>query len=163
MQKLNWLLFSFIGRLSRKTFWLTQLAFFVLTIVLIQFFCESELLAIGQDFQNLLNFAAQAPSDQELAIQIDAFKKSPEFTALITFVWKLNILFLFPKLAIDIKRYHDLDKSWYWVLIQLIPLVGGIIYLIQAGCLAGIQGENRFGMPEGYVGKPHEDSNIFNA
>ena len=50
-------------------------------------------------------------------------------------------------LAIQVKRWHDRNKSGWWVLIGLIPLIGGIWALIETGFLAGDDGENRFGWP----------------
>lgn len=44
-----------------------------------------------------------------------------------------------------IKRYHDRDKSGAWVLIQLVPFVGPFWYVIEAGCLRGTVGPNRYG------------------
>jgi len=52
-------------------------------------------------------------------------------------------LFL-PSLAVTIRRLHDLDKSGFWVLIELIPVVGAI-WLFVMLCFRGTDGENRFG------------------
>ena len=49
-----------------------------------------------------------------------------------------------PSLAVQIRRLHDQDKSgWFW-LINFIPYVGGIIFLVLM-CLSGTKGPNRFG------------------
>jgi uncharacterized membrane protein YhaH (DUF805 family) len=48
-------------------------------------------------------------------------------------------------LANAVKRWHDRDKSGLWVLIGLIPYLGGIWILIECGCLRGTPGPNRFG------------------
>ncbi|MBF0560714.1 MAG: DUF805 domain-containing protein [Alphaproteobacteria bacterium] len=48
-------------------------------------------------------------------------------------------------LCVTIKRYHDRNKSGWWILIQLVPLVGPIWYLIDVGFLRGTSGDNRFG------------------
>ena len=52
-------------------------------------------------------------------------------------------LFL-PGLAMTIRRLHDRDKSGWWVLLVLIPLIGAIILLIWF-IMRGTQGPNRFG------------------
>ncbi len=49
-----------------------------------------------------------------------------------------------PSLAVTIRRLHDTDRSGWWVLIGLIPLVGGIVLLVFM-CLDGNSGDNRFG------------------
>jgi hypothetical protein len=46
-----------------------------------------------------------------------------------------------------IKRFHDRDKSGWWVLIWLIPIIGAIWLLIELGFLKGTPGPNRFGSP----------------
>ncbi len=51
---------------------------------------------------------------------------------------------LLPALGVEIRRLHDTNKSGWWILISLIPMVGGII-LIVFFALAGTQGSNRFG------------------
>lgn len=55
----------------------------------------------------------------------------------IPFVW---ILF-----ANQVKRWHDRDKTGWYVLVNFIPYVGAIWTLIECGCLRGSQGPNRFG------------------
>ena len=52
---------------------------------------------------------------------------------------------LYPSICVSIKRWHDRDKSGWWVLIGLIPLIGAIWSLIECGCLKGSDGPNRFG------------------
>jgi uncharacterized membrane protein YhaH (DUF805 family) len=48
-------------------------------------------------------------------------------------------------LAVMAKRYHDRDKSAWWILIGLIPIVGGIWQLIELGLLKGSEGTNDYG------------------
>jgi uncharacterized membrane protein YhaH (DUF805 family) len=48
-------------------------------------------------------------------------------------------------LAVSIKRWHDRDKSGWWVLINLVPVIGGLWSLIENGFLRGTVGGNRFG------------------
>jgi uncharacterized membrane protein YhaH (DUF805 family) len=57
----------------------------------------------------------------------------------------VNLLLLWPALAVSIKRWHDRDKSGWWVLVNLIPLVGWLWALIENGFLRGTLGPNRFG------------------
>jgi uncharacterized membrane protein YhaH (DUF805 family) len=47
--------------------------------------------------------------------------------------------------CVGIKRFHDRDKSGWWILIQFVPLIGPIWYFVEAGCLRGTMGANRFG------------------
>jgi uncharacterized membrane protein YhaH (DUF805 family) len=48
-------------------------------------------------------------------------------------------------LAAAIKRWHDRDKSGWWILIGLVPLIGGIWALVETGFLEGTQGPNQYG------------------
>lgn len=48
-------------------------------------------------------------------------------------------------LAIQIKRWHDRDKSGWWMFIALIPVIGAIWAFVECGCLRGTLGPNRFG------------------
>jgi uncharacterized membrane protein YhaH (DUF805 family) len=54
-------------------------------------------------------------------------------------------LLVWPCTAVGVKRWHDRDKSGWWVLVWLIPLVGWIWTLIGNGALRGSVGANRFG------------------
>lgn len=49
-----------------------------------------------------------------------------------------------PSLAIGARRLHDTDRSGWWQLILLIPIIG-VIILIVFLAQKGSEGENRFG------------------
>ena len=55
------------------------------------------------------------------------------------------LILLWPLLAVQAKRWHDRDKSAWWLLISLIPIVGWLWALIENGFLIGTIGANRFG------------------
>lgn len=55
-----------------------------------------------------------------------------------------SILTILPSLAVGARRLHDSGKSAWWLLIGLIPFLGGIILLIFF-CLDSEEGDNRFG------------------
>lgn len=59
-------------------------------------------------------------------------------------------------LATQVKRWHDRDKSGWWVLIALVPLIGALWSLIELGFLPGTPGDNRFGAPSS--GSPFESA-----
>lgn len=56
-----------------------------------------------------------------------------------------TLLVVWPGLAISVKRWHDRGKSGWWVLINLIPLVGIVWTIVECGFLRGTPGPNRFG------------------
>lgn len=61
------------------------------------------------------------------------------------FVDTASLIFLWPVLAVQAKRWHDRDKSAWWILINFIPIIGFFWSLIENGFLRGTDGPNRFG------------------
>ncbi|WP_462408554.1 DUF805 domain-containing protein [Neobacillus sp. Marseille-QA0830] len=51
---------------------------------------------------------------------------------------------LLPSLAVGIRRLHDTGKSGWWLLISLIPLVGGIVLLVFM-CQDSYPNDNKYG------------------
>lgn len=49
-----------------------------------------------------------------------------------------------PSLAVQVRRFHDQDKSGWFVLLNFIPYIGGLIVLVFM-LLEGTRGPNRFG------------------
>ncbi len=52
---------------------------------------------------------------------------------------------LVPNLMLGIKRFHDRDKSGWFMLLNLVPLIGPVWLLVELGFLHGSAGTNRFG------------------
>lgn len=50
-------------------------------------------------------------------------------------------------ISISVRRWHDLNKSGWWVLINLIPFFGWIYSLIMLGFMSGDRGPNQYGPP----------------
>jgi uncharacterized membrane protein YhaH (DUF805 family) len=59
----------------------------------------------------------------------------------------VNALLLWPALAVSIKRWHDRDRSGWWVLVLLVPILGWLWALVANGFLPGTPGANRYGRP----------------
>lgn len=57
----------------------------------------------------------------------------------------LTLVFLWPNICVQAKRWHDRNKSAWWILINLIPILGPLWALIETGFFPGTSGENRFG------------------
>lgn len=55
-----------------------------------------------------------------------------------------SLAVLIPSIAVGVRRLHDTERSGWWLLIALVPLVGGIILLIFM-VLDSTPGSNRFG------------------
>ncbi|RYH07284.1 DUF805 domain-containing protein [Tropicimonas sp. IMCC6043] len=57
-------------------------------------------------------------------------------------LWSLALLL--PGIAVGVRRLHDLDKSGWWLLIALIPLIG-LLVLIYFFVQPGTRGANQYG------------------
>ena len=55
-----------------------------------------------------------------------------------------SVAVIVPSIAVTVRRLHDTDRSGWWCLIALIPLVGAITVLVFM-VLDGTEGDNRFG------------------
>ncbi|HEV2748516.1 MAG TPA: DUF805 domain-containing protein [Allosphingosinicella sp.] len=64
-------------------------------------------------------------------------------TALVLLVVFALAIFI-PSLAVTVRRFHDQDRSGWFVLLNFVPYIGGLIVLVFM-CLEGTKGPNRFG------------------
>ena len=67
------------------------------------------------------------------------------FFVILYFIYALAVLI--PGIAVGIRRLHDTDKSGWWLLIGLVPLVG-LIVLIVFWATDGTTGPNQYGVPD---------------
>ena len=109
------LLFSFNGRIRRQQFWLATLGVAIVYIVLATIL--SMLIRSG---------GAMGMIGGILGLVV-----------LVAYLWAL--------FAIQVKRWHDRDKSWVWLFISFIPVIGGIWALVECGFLDGTPGPNKYG------------------
>lgn len=111
-------LFSFEGRISRQAFWI----FFVVGVVV----------SLG------LNFLAMG------SMMGGEFDPNNPPSIPIWF-WLVQIPLFWITIAVYAKRWHDQDKSGWFSLLLLIPLLGVLIVLVMLGFIGGSPGPNRFG------------------
>jgi uncharacterized membrane protein YhaH (DUF805 family) len=71
---------------------------------------------------------------------IDLAIGAPVFSALV------GLGLLLPGLSVSIRRLHDTNRTGWWILIYLIPLIGLIVLLVFY-LQQGDPGENRYGPP----------------
>jgi uncharacterized membrane protein YhaH (DUF805 family) len=122
------LLFSAQGRLSRAGFWKAVLLITAATLgVAALLFLLAKILPGGTSADG--SFHAEGAAAIPYIVLV--------FGSLVFSIWA--------GLCIGIKRYHDRGKSGAWVLIQFVPLIGPIWYLVEAGFLTGTPGANRYG------------------
>ena len=116
------LLFSFQGRVNRAKFWLVALGIFVVEVIL---------------FAAILGGAAMSGDPEQMAAAIGPLAGVVIFAFVVIAIWI--------SIAVAVKRYHDRSKSGWWVLIVLVPVIGGLWYLIECGFLRGTPGPNTYG------------------
>jgi uncharacterized membrane protein YhaH (DUF805 family) len=78
-----------------------------------------------------------------LGIVVAIFFGLPRTSAF--FLLLLAPLLLWISIAVQVKRWHDRDKSGWWFLMNFVPIVGQLWVLIECGFLSGTAGPNRFG------------------
>ena len=48
-------------------------------------------------------------------------------------------------LTVQLKRWHDRNKSVFWLFLWLVPILGPLWAFVETGCLRGMIGPNRYG------------------
>jgi uncharacterized membrane protein YhaH (DUF805 family) len=116
------LLFSAQGRVNRAKFWLVALGILVLEVII---------------FAALFGGAAMSGDPEQIAA---AMGPIASIVLLVFAVLATGI-----SITVAVKRYHDRNKSGWWVLIVFVPVIGGLWYLIECGFLRGTSGPNSYG------------------
>ena len=117
-------LFSFGGRINRAKYW----AFIGLTILY-----SFVLGAVSSIFAPAIPDPADPSAGQTAGVIVALLELA------------LFLPYLVASLAVSVKRWHDRDKSGWWVLIGFVPIIGTIWTFVECGCLRGTDGDNRFG------------------
>lgn len=55
-----------------------------------------------------------------------------------------SLVVIIPSIAVAVRRLHDTDRSGWWLLISLLPIIGAIV-LIVFYVQEGTPGENEYG------------------
>lgn len=116
---------SFEGRLNRKPYWLTAIAFGIVFTILFY-------IVMGA-------FGSITPSTDPAMPASMSF--SPIGWVLVVILY---IVFLYGSVALAVKRLHDRNRSGWFYLLMLVPLVN-IWIAIEILFLRGTPGANRFG------------------
>jgi uncharacterized membrane protein YhaH (DUF805 family) len=111
---------QFDGRAGRSEYWYWILALVLVSIVLT--LIEGAVLAPAAGFE---------PFDPE------AGQPLRMLLALVIFL---------PTLAVSIRRLHDGGRSGWWLFIQVVPIIGGLI-LLWWYVQAGDEADNEYGPP----------------
>jgi uncharacterized membrane protein YhaH (DUF805 family) len=117
--------FRFRGRLNRAAFWRLKIFAILLN-------------AVGH--AAVVPMMGHVPRGLPPGELLQAIGPAPIAILLVLLVVVTWIL-----LAAGVRRWHDRDKSGWWMLLNVIPVVGTVWYMIECGFLPGTQGANRYG------------------
>jgi uncharacterized membrane protein YhaH (DUF805 family) len=117
---------DFSGRSRRKEYWMFTL------FVLLVYLAMGILFFVGGGATGLFDQTGGAPELGAMG-----------WIGLSLFIIFALAIFV-PSLAVIVRRLHDQDKSGWFILLQFIPYIGGVIMLIFM-CIDGTRGENRYG------------------
>ncbi len=126
--------FDFRGRSRRREYWLFVLALIILAVLVM--IVEAQL-GLGNTRRT------------QTSIHYDA-------GPLLGLYWLAMII---PSIAVQVRRFHDQDKSGWWVLLNLIPLFGAFALFIFM-LMEGTRGPNRYG-PDPTTGGEEDLREIF--
>ena len=124
---LDFLFLGYAGRIGRLTYWVSLLVLGALQVGAIYLLL----------LPSLGDLARLAP-------HMAAFNDVVTMRVIIP-CGIVSVLFLYPTYAVTAKRWHDRNKSGWWSLIALVPVIGGLWYLIELGFLGGDDGANYYG------------------
>lgn len=111
----RWWLFSFRGRAHRAHWWAGQ------AVLLLE-------LSLGFGIAGAIGTAPAGLSAAAAMVLLATF---------VIWLWML--------LAVNVKRWHDVDKGGYWMLIVLVPIIGGLWAFVETALEPGTPGPNRYG------------------
>jgi uncharacterized membrane protein YhaH (DUF805 family) len=114
------LLFSFHGRLDRRTYRLCRIV------------ANVGFLLVVYSLRALMPKFADNPA--------------MGLTLALVLLGVLGVM-IWSTLAMQVKRRHDRDKSWPWLFVGFIPIVGPLWVLVECCWLEGTPGYNRFDDP----------------
>lgn len=66
-----------------------------------------------------------------------------------------TIVIFLPTLAVEVRRLHDIDRSGWWVLLGLVPIIGGLV-LLWWYTRPSTDGDNQYG-PSPHAVSPVSD------
>lgn len=125
------LLLSFEGRINRQPFWIG-----LIVLMIVQWIAY---------FILMMMFGASMPAtDPNMTPEQAAAAAQHAMSGMIVPLIIMLLLFFWPTFAIYAKRWHDRNKSGWWSLLGLIPIVG-IWVIIECGFLRGTEGPNNYG------------------
>ena len=116
------LLFSFQGRLNRAKWWLINVSVIVVEMIV---------------------FAVLFGGTAMMANPGQAMAAISGINAVIVAIVAVIVFWI--ALSVAVRRFHGRNKTGWWVLITLVPVIGSLWFLIECGFLRGTTGPNNYG------------------
>lgn len=118
--------FDFSGRSRRKEYWMFFLFVFIV-----------EAVAFAIIF-------SQMPFTEEAIMTMQTDGPSALFFWGFALLGIFGLATIIPSIAVQVRRFHDQDKSGWFVLLNFVPYIGPLIVLVFM-FIEGTKGPNRFG------------------
>lgn len=112
------LLFSYHGRIGRADWWFG----YIISFVVVKVIAIITHYSIPDEF-NIAMFNIQD----------------------LTIGMLFGLLYFWIHVCLNIKRWHDLSKSGWYIILNLIPVIGVLISLIVLGFIKGSKDDNKYG------------------
>ena len=121
-------LFSFKGRISRRTYWYVVIVDIICTVIFLG-------LWIIPEYKYFMFFMKFGGVGLYRAVMI--FRLLTLLVGMPLSIWS--------GYAITVKRLHDRDRSGWWTLMVFVPGIGALWLAIECGFRKGTPGLNRYG------------------
>lgn len=150
------LCFSFQGRISRKTYWVTQFLLWMLTLIL--FIILNRIVIPPEAYYDRIESVGDLLDVAVLLLMPTVYVNLVVIAMIVDPVGSLAdlassldvfLILLAPALvnfAVLAKRWHDRNKSAWWAFIHLVPIIGVLWTFVELGFFRGTTGKNRFGL-----------------
>ncbi|KUR75422.1 DUF805 domain-containing protein [Novosphingobium sp. FSW06-99] len=131
---------DFLGRSSRKEYWLFVLFEVVVFVAVFVAVVPTMMVSLGSSRDALLEILSGA-----------FFTRLPVYAKVCLVLFGLFVVVTFiPSLALQVRRLHDQNRSGWFLLLGFIPggtiisRLGNLVLLVFM-CIKGTRGPNRFG------------------
>ena len=150
------LCFSFQGRISRKTYWVTQFLLWMLTLIL--FIILNRIVIPPEAYYDRIESVGDLLDVAVLLLMPTVYVNLVVISMIVDPVGSLAdlassldvvLILLAPALvnfAVLAKRWQDRNKSAWWAFIHLVPVIGVLWTFVELGFFRGTTGKNRFGL-----------------
>ena len=125
---------NFLTRASRSEYWIFTILMTVINLLVVG-------IMIGYFLVLIKNGTLDSNMSEEAFVQ--ALMTSSAFMFVFVLIFISSIISC-PWYAVAIRRLHDVGKSSWWLLLNFVPIIGGICFFILT-VLPGQAGENQWG------------------